>query len=130
MALPLKKRWFLVFFLVLLAALVGWRLWARLGDSGRAAGRARGTPVVAFTEVVRRDLEETFQTVGTVESPQKVELSPKVPGRIEELDVHPGDHVRKGQLLVRLDRAELQQAVDERLARLAEARARLGPRPV
>ncbi len=125
MPLPLKKRWLVVLSLVLLAALVGWRLWTRLGDSGRGAGRARGAPVVAFAEVARRDLEETFQTVGTVESPQKVELSPKVPGRIEELEVHPGDRVRQGQLLVRLDRAEFQQAVDERLARLAEARARL-----
>ena len=96
MPLPLKKRWLVVLSLVLLAALVGWRLWTRLGDSGRGAGRARGAPVVAFAEVARRDLEETFQTVGTVESPQKVELSPKVPGRIEELEVHPGDRVRQG----------------------------------
>lgn len=123
--LPFKKRWALGLFLILLALLVGWRLWDRLAASGRGTARTRGIPAVALAEVSRRDLEETFQTVGTVESPQKVEISPKVSGRIEALELHPGDRVRKGDLLVRLDRAELQQTVDERLARLAEARARL-----
>ncbi len=121
----MKKRVLLVLFVLVVLVLVGWRLWSREGEGGRGAGRARSAPVVTVARVARRDLEETYQSVGTVESPQRVELSPKVSGRIEELEVHPGDRVRQGQVLVRLARGELQEAVDERRAQLAEAQARL-----
>ncbi len=121
----MKKRVVLFLFLLVVLALVGWRLWERLGQQAGGRGRSRSAPVVAVVAVIRRDLEETYQSVGTVESPQRVELSPKVSGRIEELELHPGDRVRQGQVLVRLDRGELQEAVDERRAQVAEAQARL-----
>lgn len=121
----MKHRLAIALLLVLVGGLVAWRLAGKLGDSGGARGRQKGAPVVSVVQVSRRDLEEGFQSVGTVDSPQRVVLSAKVSGRIEELVVQPGDRVRAGQLLVRLDPGDLQEQVDQKRAELAEARSRL-----
>jgi HlyD family secretion protein len=48
---------------------------------------------------------------GTLEARIKATVSPKISGRIEEVLVDMGDRVTAGQLLVRLDNAELTQQV-------------------
>lgn len=121
--MSMKYRLVAVVLVVLLLGVVGWRLAGKLTAQG--GPRQRPAPVVAVTEVTRRDLERSFESVGSIDSPQKVDLSPKVAGRIEWLEAQVGDRVRTGELLVRLDAGDLEDQVNQRRAELAEASARL-----
>ncbi|MCR5661890.1 MAG: efflux RND transporter periplasmic adaptor subunit [bacterium] len=120
----MKKFLILASIILMVAAAVGWRFYV-ISKNDNNAGRKRSAPVVSCETAAIEAIEETFQSTGSVESPQKVELSPKVSGRIEMLEVHPGDYVTKGTVLVRLDRGELEEQVNQSRAELAAAEARL-----
>jgi len=62
---------------------------------------------------------------GYVVPHRKIELSPKITGRIEWIGVDKGDRVRAGQVLIRLDQRELVAQVDQARAALEQARHRL-----
>lgn len=53
----------------------------------------------------------------------KVELTTRVSGMVEAVLVKPGQHVKKGAVLLRLDRTVLQARLEEAQAELARARA-------
>ena len=116
----LKKFLLLAGLVLIVAAAIGWRFYV-ISHDDKNAGRKRSAPVVSVEKAAIESIEETFQSVGSVESPQKVELSPKVSGRIEMLEVHPGDYVSKGTVLVRLDQGELEEQVNQSKAELAAA---------
>lgn len=120
----MKKFLLLAGLVLIVAAAIGWRFYV-ISHDDKNAGRKRSAPVVSVEKAAIESIEETFQSVGSVESPQKVELSPKVSGRIEMLEVHPGDYVSKGTVLVRLDQGELEEQVNQSKAELAAAEARL-----
>ncbi len=66
---------------------------------------SRPTPIpVQFREVDRGRVESTIANTraGTVEACQRTRLSTIVGGRIQYLGVKEGDHVKKGQVLLRL----------------------------
>ncbi len=109
---------------LVLVAVTGWRLVERMSEKSGRSGQ-RTPPVVSLAAVEVRDLEQSFEAVGSVESPHRVEISPKVSGRIDYLTVQGGDRVRKDQVLVRLDDADLVAQVNQREAAVAEARYRL-----
>lgn len=109
---------------VLVLIAVAWRFY-QIGTSGAEKKGKRGIPVVSVLTTGLVNLEESFQAVGNVESPQRVELSPKVSGRVEYIMVHPGDYVRQNTVLIRLDGGQLQDEVNEAQAQVAEAKARL-----
>jgi len=54
-----------------------------------------------------------------------VKISSKISGRINYLQVHEGDRVRRGQVLVRLDASEIEAEVRRQQAAVAEAEYRL-----
>jgi HlyD family secretion protein len=56
---------------------------------------------------------------GTLEARVKSTISPKIAGRVHEVFVDQGDHVKAGQLLFTLDDAELRQQVEMAQATLA-----------
>lgn len=95
------------------------------GGPGGGGGGGRQAPTVELSEAKAGVIESRLVSVGTVESPLRVELSPRTSGRILSLSVREGDAVSKGQTLVTLDPADLQQRVVEREAAVAEARSRL-----
>ena len=98
---------------------------ARGGAGGGAGGGGRQTPTVELAVAKAATIEERLEAVGSAESPLRVELSPRSSGRILTLSVREGDAVTKGQALVTLDPADLEQRVVEREAAVAEARSRL-----
>lgn len=65
----------------------------------------------------------TIHLNGRIEAPT-VDLGPKVPGRVTEVLVREGDHVKAGALLVRLDLGETSIAVEREQAGVRSAQAR------
>jgi HlyD family secretion protein len=93
------------------------------GGTGGGMGRGGGT--VELAKADSRMILNSLQTVGTAESPFRVEIAPKTTGRIEFLLAREGDQVRKGDVLVRIDPSELQAQVLQQQAQVAQAQSRL-----
>jgi len=75
------------------------------------------TPEVTVVKVeTRKELRSTVTSSGEVRPIQFMNLTSEVQGRIEEIYVKEGDHVTKGQPLVRLDPNQLQSTTDAQLA--------------
>jgi len=75
------------------------------------------TPEVTTVKVeTRKELRSTVTSSGEVRPIQFMNLTSEVQGRIEEIYVKEGDHVTKGQPLVRLDPNQLQSTTDAQLA--------------
>jgi RND family efflux transporter MFP subunit len=103
----MRHRWAWLVGVVAIAAgvaVVGWR---EAPVTVSVAAPARGPAV------------EAIYATGTVEPTVMLPISPRVAGRIVELAADEGSRVRKGQVLARLDDADLASTVEE-----LEARAR------
>ncbi len=96
------RRWIglLVKVLVAVAIVVGIVYWVRF----------QPVPVLD-QEVTRGPIIAEVMGTGTLEARVKATISSKISGRIEDVLVDQGDRVTAGQLLVRLDDAELSQQV-------------------
>ncbi len=69
-------------------------------------------PAVRLVTVTNRDLAAQVYGNGTVEAKVVVDVSSKITGRIVELFADQGDHVRRGQLLAKLESDDFgQQAI-------------------
>lgn len=91
--------------------------------SDAPAARAVSLPV-AVTEVREGDLVLSISTTGQVRSDGEATLKAEVSGTIEQVLVRPGDRVRRGQPLVRLDTRPFDLNVQEAEAAVAEAEVR------
>jgi HlyD family secretion protein len=116
--LPLRhvqRRWLVLAALVIVAGVVGGVLWAR-----RGAGQG-GSTLQAFT-VERGSLVATVSSTGEVYAPRQAELSFDV-NRISltELNVAPGQQVKAGDVLARIDPTTLERAVTQAQADLTVA---------
>ena len=80
------------------------------------------TPEVTVVKVeTRKELRSTVTSSGEVRPIQFMNLTSEVQGRIEEIYVKEGDHVTKGQPLVRLDPNQLQSNTDAQVAAFQNA---------
>jgi len=88
-----------------------------------AAGATTGGPsriqkqVVEVIPIERRDLRETLTVVGSLEANESVEIRPEVAGLVRAIYFQEGQQVKAGEVLVKIDDAEL-------LAQLAQIEAR------
>jgi membrane fusion protein (multidrug efflux system) len=73
--------------------------------------------VVEVTAIERRDMLETLTVVGSLEANESVQIRPEVPGLVRAIHFEEGQKVKAGDLLVKIDDAEL-------LAQLAQVEAR------
>jgi len=86
----------------------------------------RFRPLAVLThEVERGSIVAEVLGTGTLEARVKAAISPKISGRIARVLVDQGDRVEVGQLLARLDDAELLQQVEIAAAGVAVAEAAL-----
>lgn len=67
---------------------------------------------VSEQRVETGDLVAEVMGTGTLEARVKSTISPKIAGRVHEIMVDQGDHVKLGQLLFTLDDADLKQQVE------------------
>lgn len=112
-----------------LLALAGFQIWQAL-ETRRAGGPgARPAEEQVFTvrllTLQGTLVDPVMQVFGTVQSRRRLELRAGASGRITFLDpaMHEGGQVEPGQLLIQIDPAEAQAALDTQLAAQAEARA-------
>ena len=108
-----RRRWWWAGAAVLAVALAGW---------GVRGWRGSAVPAV---QVVAQPLVRTLQFSARVETRSRVGVGSTVVGRVQSVLVHEGDSVQAGQLLVQMEEAELQAAVQQAQASLAQARAQL-----
>jgi RND family efflux transporter MFP subunit len=71
-------------------------------------------------------LARTITVTGTLAAEEQVILSMKVSGRLGEIGVDMGSHIRKGQAIASLDPTDFRLRVEQAEAALKQARARLG----
>lgn len=83
----------------------------------RAKKKSEAPPVpVTAAQAVERDISERLQIVGRAEAFESVALKPRVDGQVVAVLFTEGQHVDQGDLLIRLDPADL-------AARLAQVQA-------
>ena len=84
---------------------------------------------VRLVPAVEQVTERRVSATGTLAADEQVVLGTKVAGRIGELLVDLGSRVRRDQTVARLDPTDAQLRVDQAVAALQQARARLGLSP-
>src|SRR5437764_7863672 len=87
--------------------------------------RMKSVPSVQVAIAGPKEILHTFESIGSVEAPLTVRLASKIPGRVDYLKVHEGDHVIPGQVLVRIDPSEIDAQVHQQEAAVAEAQQKL-----
>lgn len=95
-----------------------WRAWqARQNDA------SQDRPTTAI--VIQTNINFAVNAAGEISPAEQVSVRPEINGRIEELPVDIGDHVRKGSLLFKLDDKELQQQKASSLTAIERAKLEL-----
>jgi HlyD family secretion protein len=111
-------------FVILLAlALIG-----GAGYMGFRSARPQRAPTVQAPPtmpVTRGDVQQTVTGPGTLVATQDFMLETQVSGRLSEVNVRPGDSVKAGQVLARLETLTFENAVRDATAQLEQSRLKL-----
>jgi multidrug efflux system membrane fusion protein len=128
---PRKGSWLkrLIWVLVLSALVAAgvWRIVAvrRATESNPGPGARRGgaagaaVPVVAGT-VKSQDVPIFLDGLGTIQALNTVTIRSRVEGEIQQIGFEEGKEVKKGDLLLQIDPAQFQAAVDQAQAKLEQ----------
>jgi len=85
-------------------------------------GRDKDLPRVTTAKVEKVDLVAKVTANGKIQAKNKVDMSALVMGQIVNLAVKEGDHVKKGQLLLQIDRVQLAAQAQGKEASLSAMR--------
>jgi RND family efflux transporter MFP subunit len=114
---------------VVVLGLVGWKVVGKKAADDQLAqsqkARNGAAPSVDVAIAGAKPMDDIVTTIGSVDSPYNVKLSPKLTGLILSLGVRQGDNVKAGQSLVSIDPTETQGQVLQARQALAEAKFRL-----
>lgn len=122
-------RGWLVLAGAIVAGVVGWVAW----QQSQAAQAQAAELASRRTQVIERgDLTATVSATGSLLPEQQASVSFLIPGTVAEVLVKSGDVVQAGQVLARLDAADLQLAVQQaedalRIAELRRQKLLAGP---
>src|SRR2546430_769489 len=97
-----RRRWPWVG--ALLLVLAGGFLFVR-----RSGARPKEIDSSLTIKVKRTDLETAVIETGKVQPREKVEVKSKVAGQVERVFVDEGEHVKKGQALLRIDATDFRR---------------------
>ncbi len=117
------KRWIVVLVVVFaVVAVVG------AGYLGTRSVQTESTPVPQApltVPVTRGDVQQTVTAPGKLVGIRQITLATDVGGRLAEINVRPGDYVQAGDVLARLEIADLERAVTEAELALRQAQLHL-----
>lgn len=97
----------------------GWRQWQQ-----RHTASPEAKPV-STAAVEERDISFAITAAGEIGPADQVSVRPEINGKIAELPVDIGDHVKKDQLLCRLDDSDLQTERESQLSQIAGAKLQI-----
>lgn len=126
---PVKNAIYTVIAVILLVAGGGaaWRWWqSNQAAAPPQAGQAQPMPVpVKLATIETSTLQDTSDFVGSLESRRSVQLRSEAEGRISQIYVKAGDFVKQGEIIARIDSAQVQAAIQQERANILRAQARL-----
>jgi HlyD family secretion protein len=117
----MKKNKILKILIIVVVALL---VFAVIGKKAGWFGKA-ATVKVAVEYAEKRTITEAITANGKIQPEKEVKITPDVSGEIVELTVKEGDHVEKGQLLLRIKPDIYISQKDRSLAAISSTRARL-----
>jgi RND family efflux transporter MFP subunit len=80
---------------------------------------------LALAPVQYREVEQTYSVDGVVEATRQSTVSAQISGRVKAIFFDVGDRVSKGQILLKIDEREAEQALAGSRAQLSQAQAAL-----
>jgi RND family efflux transporter MFP subunit len=89
------------------------------------AATAHANEPLAVAQAQYREVEQTYSVEGLVEATRQSTVSAQISGRIKEINFDVGDHVNKGQVILRIDERETAQALAGSNAQVLQAQATL-----
>jgi membrane fusion protein (multidrug efflux system) len=95
------------------------------GGRGSRAGGAGGKQAVEVIAISRRDLVEKLRVVGSLAANETATIRPEMSGLIRSIHFEEGQRVKKGDVLARIDDAELQAQLAQTSSRHELARLNL-----
>ena len=123
-----KRVWWVALVVVAVAA-GGALYWYRLGTGGDAGTAARGPGRAAVPVTVaiaaRQNLPIYLSGLGTVQAALSVGIHSQVDGKLQEVLFTEGQHVKKGDVLAKIDPRLFQAALDQAKAKKAQDEAQL-----
>jgi len=78
---------------------------------------------VTTAAAIKRDLPRFFEATGSLIGDQQTDVAPQTSGKVVAVGVDIGSPVRRGQMLVRLDDAELKLRLEQASAQVQQAKA-------
>jgi multidrug efflux pump subunit AcrA (membrane-fusion protein) len=88
------------------------------------AEAAANAPVdVTTAAAIRRDLPRFFEATGSLAGDEQTDVAPQTSGKVVAVGVDIGSFVRRGQMLVKLDDAELKLRVEQVATQVEQAKA-------
>src|SRR5690349_16054618 len=78
---------------------------------------------VTTAAAIKRDLPRFFEATGSLAGDQQTDVAPQTSGKVVAVGVDIGSPVKRGQMLVRLDDAELKLRVEQASAQVQQAKA-------
>ncbi len=117
--------------ILLLAAILtagGGAAWYYTRAEAPAAGKKGQTPPpvpVKLAKAVVRDMPLRLEFTGRTEAYETVTLKSRVDGQVQSVTFTEGQHVRQGDVLLRLDPADYQAKLNQMEANLAKSQAQL-----
>jgi len=93
--------------------------------SGLLLTTAHAAEQLAVAKAEYREVAQTYSVEGVVEAVRQSTVSAQISGRVKEVNFDVGDTVRKGQVLLRIDERETEQALVGSQAQVMQAQAAL-----
>ena len=90
-----------------------------------AAGATPAAIDVSKTAAVLRQLPRYFEATGSLAANQQTDVMPETSGKVAAVGVDLGTYVHRGQMIVKIDDADLRIRVDQAQAQLDQAKATL-----
>lgn len=98
---------------------------ALLATACAPALAAPAAPALRTAPVQYREVEQTYAAEGVVEAVKQSTVAAQISGRVIAVNFDVGDRVKKGQVIVRIDPSEVNQAYAASQAQVAQAEAGL-----
>lgn len=92
-------------------------------DETTAEANTPAAVEVTTAAAIKRDLPRFFEATGSLAGDQQTDVAPQTSGKVAAIGVEIGSPVRRGQMLVKLDDAELNLRVEQVATQVEQAKA-------